>query len=301
MGPERLIPLTRSGQAPSTAPPIFERVGIVGLGLIGGSVALAARQVWPSSLVIGVDSHPVLERAVALHAVDVAATDLTIVNEADLVILAAPVPANIEILRRLPDYVERPVIVTDVGSTKRGSVAAAVGLPPHVTFVGGHPLAGSTAAGIDAARADLFGGRPWLFTPASNDERAEAASSRLFDFVGALGAVPRAMTADAHDHLVAFISHLPQIVASALMSVVGEAVGDEGLALGGRGLRDTTRLAASPSAIWTGICSSNADELGAAIDAIVEVLKNVRDGLARREVIEALFEEANRWRSQAAR
>ena len=290
-----VIPLTPAGRAPG-APPLFERIGIVGLGLMGGSVALAARGIWPSGLVIGVDRNEVLERAVLRHAIDVAASDLTILSEADLVILAAPVLQNVELLRRLPDYLEKPAIVTDVGSTKRVIVEAAARLPPHLTFVGGHPLGGSTRSGIEAARPDLFAGRPWLFTPVPGGEAAEA-TGRLFTFAEALGAVPRSMDAGAHDQMVAFISHLPQLTASALMRTIGEAVGEQGLALSGGGLRDTTRLAGSPADIWTDICSSNADQIRPAIDELIDVLQQIRQRLDDPGAIDQLFEAANRWRT----
>jgi prephenate dehydrogenase len=310
--------MIQSGQ--DSSPPVFERIGIVGLGLVGGSIALAARQVWPSGLVIGVDRNEVLEQAVARHAIDVAASDLTIVSEADIVILAAPVLRNISLLKQLPEYIQEPVIVTDVGSTKRAIVQAATALPPHVTFVGGHPLGGSTRGGIEAARADLFTGRPWLFTPSpgagdarlgagesqlatenavddARTGRAGEAMRRLFRFAKALGAVPYAIDAGRHDHLVAFISHLPQLTVSVLMHIIGDAVGEEGLGLSGRGLQDTTRLAGSPADIWADICASNADEIRAAIDALVDVLQRLRGSIDDRETIERLFEAANRWRS----
>jgi len=298
-----VIPLTPAGQSPG-ALPVFERIGIIGLGLIGGSVALAARGIWPSGLVIGVDRNEVLERAVARHAIDVAASDLTIVSEADVVILAAPVLQNIEILLRLPDYVDKPVIVTDVGSTKRGIVRAAATLPRRFTFIGGHPLAGSTHSGIEAARPDLFAGRPWLFAGAGGEasgEPREEALRRLFRFVQALGAAPHVVDAEAHDRLVAFISHLPQLAASALMQAVGDAAGEEGLALAGRGLIDTTRLAGSPAEIWADICTSNADEIGPAIDTLVGLLRQVRLGLQDREAIARLFDAARRWREALVR
>lgn len=299
MPSNHIIPVTRSVATPGR-PPIFEHIGIIGLGLIGGSLALAARQLWPSGLVIGVDRNEVLEQAVARHAIDVAANDLTIVSEADVVILAAPVLQNIEILRRLPGCIDKPVIVTDVGSTKRAIVEAAATLPAHFTFVGGHPLAGSTRSGIEAARADLFAGRPWLFTQNGGEAangRAGEAMPRLFQFAEALGAVPHAMDAGAHDHLVAFISHVPQLAASALMQAIGDAAGEEGLALGGRGLMDTTRLAGSPADIWADICASNADQIGAAIDALVNLLQQVRGQLQDREAIGRLFDAARRWRA----
>lgn len=295
-----VIPLTPAGEKRGQ-PPIFERIAIVGLGLIGGSVALAARETWPAGLVIGVDRNDVLEQAVARHAIDVAASDLTIVSEADLVVLAAPVLRNIEILERLPDYIARQVVVTDVGSTKRAIVQAARALPPRFIFVGGHPLAGSTRSGIEAARADLFAGRPWIFTRdggGAAEGGGEEATGRLFRLAQALGAVPHSLDAASHDHLVAFISHLPQLAASALMQAVGDAVGAEGLALSGRGLLDTTRLAGSPADIWGDICASNGDEIAPAIDALIALLQDIRAGLGDREAVARVFDVANRWRAE---
>jgi prephenate dehydrogenase len=125
----------------------------------------------------------------------------------------------------------------------------------------------------------------------------QEALRQLFEFAKALGAMPHTIDASRHDHLMAYISHLPQLLVSALMQVVGDAVGDEGLGLSGRGLRDTTRLAASPVDIWWDICASNADELGPAIDVLVEVLQRLRGNLDNREVIAEVFEAARRWRA----
>jgi prephenate dehydrogenase len=276
-------------------PPIFPKIGIVGLGLIGGSIALAARQIWPSSLVIAVDNKDVLETAMRLHAIDVAADDMVVLAEADLVILAAPVRQNVAILEALDEAVQQPAVITDTGSTKRDIVTAAAQLPPRFTFVGGHPLGGSAASGLDNARPDLFKGRPWLFTP-SGDAHG-AALEKLFAFTEAMGAVPRVIGVDAHDRLLAFLSHLPQLTASALMSVVGAAVGDEGLALAGRGLVDTTRLASSPPAIWSDIAASNADQIRPALDELIRVLQDLREDLGEGERLTDVFAEAGRWRA----
>src|SRR2546421_5602269 len=160
------LPVIQPGRARQGAPPVFSKVGIVGLGLIGGSIALAARQIWPASLVIGVDNKDVLETAMRLHAIDIAADDPYVLAEADLVILAAPVKQNIELLAALDDNVTQPAVVTDVGSTKRAIVDAARSLPPKFTFVGGHPLGGAAKGGLENARPDLFAGRPGLLAPA---------------------------------------------------------------------------------------------------------------------------------------
>src|SRR2546421_4704437 len=172
------LPVIQPGRPRETQPPIFEKIGIVGLGLIGGSIAQAARQLWPTSLVIAVDNKDVLETAMRMHAIDVAADDLIVLAEADIVILAAPVKQNIALLDELDEYVRQPAVVTDTGSTKREIVAAARSLPPRFTFVGGHPLAGAARGGLEHARPDLFAGRPWLLTPASPNPGRGRSSDR---------------------------------------------------------------------------------------------------------------------------
>ena len=276
-------------------PPLFEKIAIFGLGLIGGSIALAARREWPAGLVIGVDDRAVLELAMLRHAIDVAADDPVVAAEADLVILAAPVHVNADLLDEIAGHVTGPAIVTDVGSTKRLIVERARSLPPRLTFVGGHPLGGAPRGGLGNARPDLFAGRPWLFTPAG--DAAGAALDRLQQFVEGLGARPHVMSAAEHDKLLAFLSHLPQLAASALMHVVGSAAGADGLALTGRGLADTTRLASSPAAIWRDICSSNADELGAALDILIVELQQLRGHLDSDGEIDRVFDSAAAWRA----
>ena len=275
--------------------PIFQKVGVVGLGLIGGSIALAAREIWPTSLVFGVDNKDVLETAMRLHAIDVAADDPIVLAEADLVILAAPVQQNIELLGMLDENVRQASVITDVGSTKRVMVDAARALPPRFRFVGGHPLGGAARGGLEHARSDLFNGRPWLLTPAREEDAGDAVE-KLSSFVRALGAEPRLMDVATHDRLLAFLSHLPQLTASALMGVVGEAVGQDGLALSGRGLADTTRLASSPADIWKDIAATNADEIGPALDALIAVLQELRRDLANGDTLVQVFNDAAYWR-----
>jgi prephenate dehydrogenase len=291
----RRLPVVQPGREPGR-PPIFAKIGIVGLGLIGGSIALAARQLWPTGLVVAVDVKDTLEKAMVLHAIDVAADDPVVLADVDLVILAAPVRQNLELLASLPDHLPRPAVVTDTGSTKREIVEAARKLPPNLTFVGGHPLGGAARGGIDHARPDLFVGRPWLFTPGTDG--AAGAVEKLCEFATALGAKPRLLSAPEHDHLLAYISHLPQLASSALMHLIGDAVGRDGLALTGRGLQDVTRLASSPADIWKDVCSSNADELGPALDALIKVLADLRADLSRSETLEEIFQSANRWRDE---
>jgi prephenate dehydrogenase len=287
------IPLVRRGEAMS--PPVFERIAIIGVGLIGGSLALAVRQRWPATLVIGVDRKDVIERATVAHAIDVGAEDLGMVSDAELIVLAAPVTENVRMVAgELSSLVPGQAVITDVGSTKRTIVAAARALPARLPFIGGHPIAGAAVGGFEHARADLFTARPWILCPAEGADPA-----RLMQFLSAIGARCTQMSAEQHDRVVAFLSHLPQLTASALMHVVGEAIGDEGLVLAGGGLRDTTRLASSPADVWRAVAATNADELRPALDAVIDVLRELRDDLDRGDALERIFESARRWKARS--
>lgn len=295
--PERFLPVVGSERPlPPPGPRAFDTIAIVGLGLIGGSIALAARRQWPAGLVIGVDDKRVIEQAMVRQAIDVAADDLVVIKEAELVVLAAPVEQNEARLAELDAHVPGAAVVTDTGSTKRAVMAAAAALPSRFTFVGGHPLGGAARGGIEFARADLFCGRPWLLTPAS--DAGGSVPERLQRFVEALGAIPQTIEAAAHDRLLALVSHLPQITVSALMQVVGEGAGEAGLALSGRGLRDTTRLASSPAGIWKDVCRTNADEIGDAIDRLIALLGELKADLRRGQTLERVFAAAAAWKSR---
>lgn len=277
--------------AADAAPP-FPHVAIIGYGLIGASLGMAIRERWPKAIVIAVDRKDVVETAMRMQAADVGGEDLVLAAGAGLIVLAAPVLANIDVLSRLADFVPDAAVVTDVGSTKRETVEAARALPARLHFIGGHPLAGAAVGGIESARSDLFAGRPWILTPADGQ-----APPPLTDFLAQLGADVRFTTPQAHDELLAYISHLPQLTASALMAVVGAKVGENGLALSGRGLRDTTRLASSPADIWQDIASTNRDHLARALDELMSVLARLRDNLQPDSAsIDDVFGSAAGWK-----
>lgn len=276
----------------STAP--FQRIAIVGFGLIGASMALAVRRLWPSVLIVAIDRKDVIETAMRMHAADVGGDDLVMAADAQLIVLAAPVLANVRILSELPDYVPGEAAVTDVGSTKRDVVAAARTLPRRLSFIGGHPLAGAAVGGVESARPDLFAERPWILTP--TEDTSGTSREGVSSLVEALGARVHLMTPDAHDSLVAYLSHLPQLAASALMHLVGERTGGDGLALAGRGLRDTTRLAASPVDIWRDITASNQDNIARAIDELVAILQRLRPPSDDPDALERTFDSAAHWK-----
>jgi prephenate dehydrogenase len=278
------------------AEPVFPRIAVVGLGLIGGSIAFAARRAWPSTYVVAIDRDPVVREALSRRAIDAAADDLAAVADADLIVLAAPVRQNIALLRHVAAHASTSAVITDVGGTKRAIVDAAAALSQPVIFVGGHPLGGGARGGFEFATASLFARRPWIFTP-HNTAGADAVR-RLSAFVTGLGAQPMTLDAAEHDRLMALISHLPQLTATALMEVVGTAAAAGGLRMAGQGLVDTTRLASSPADVWRDICVTNADEISNALDLLIERLSEMRSDLQRAEIIDAVFDDAARWRAE---
>ncbi len=281
----------------------FPSIAIVGLGLIGGSIALGIRERWPESRVFGVDTEPVLAHALGSGAIERGVVSVDALPRVSLIILAAPVRQNIELLQQiggggrvLSDPADRQTTVTDVGGTKRDIVAAARTLPTTTTFVGGHPLGGGERGGFAFARPDLFAGRPWIFTP--DGHASTGAVKRLSRFVTGLGAKPSILSAEEHDRVMAFVSHLPQLVASALMDTVGSAAHSDGLGMAGRGLVDTTRLASSPADVWRDICLTNADSIGEALDCFIVRLTQLRGDLRRGDEVEAIFAAAAKWRAE---
>jgi prephenate dehydrogenase len=276
----------------SPSEPPFDSIAVVGLGLIGGSIALGVRERWPESRVFGVDSEAVLAHALGGGAIERGFESIGALPNTALIVLAAPVRQNIELLQQI----KRPAIATDVSGTKREIVSAARALSPGTTFVGGHPLGGGERGGFAFARPDLFAGRPWIFTP-GGDESTDAVE-RLSRFVTGLGAHPCILSAEEHDRVMAYVSHLPQLAASALMEAVGGAAGIEGLRMAGRGLVDTTRLASSPADVWRDICLTNADAIGDALDCLIARLTQLRGDLRHGEAIEAIFSAAAKWRAE---
>ena len=277
-------------------PAPFERVAIAGLGLIGGSIALGLRERWPACRIVGIDRPSVQAHARGSNAIDRAAASLAEAGEADLIILAAPVGQNLLLLEEAARHAGARTVITDVGGTKRDVVAAARTLPRPGAFVGGHPIGGAERGGFGFARPNLFAGRPWIFTP--DGAADEDALSRLFAFARGLGASPTTLDAERHDRVMAYVSHLPQLTATALMQVAGSGAHADGLKLSGRGLLDTTRLASSPASVWRDICASNADLITGALDELIAALTALRADLNGDATLETLFADAARWRSE---
>jgi prephenate dehydrogenase len=243
------------------------RVSIVGLGLIGGSLAMALRRA--GYTVVGFDRPRVRARARAKGAVHVAASSLSEAAEAEVVILAAPPVANLQLLRRLARRLPADAVVTDVGSVKVPICREArrLGL---ATFVGGHPMAGNEGSGFAAADAGLFKGRPWVL---ATDGASRDALRKVTALARAVEARPTRMRARVHDRTVAFLSHLPQLAAWALLEAAQrDRVVRRHLAAAGPGFRDMTRLARSPRLLWREILGQNHAEVRRALAAFRRAL-----------------------------
>lgn len=258
--------------------PWFDRAAVLGIGLIGASFALAVRRAGLVGEIVGVarreSTREVAER--------VGAADWTTPNPreaaraADLVYLAPPVGVLGPMLESIADGLREGCLVTDAGSVK-GPVCAAAErvLPPSVAFVGGHPMAGAERSGPEAADADLFAGHTYFLVATARG--GNEAVARLARVVGAIGARPAMLAAEEHDRILAATSHLPHALASSLALAVARLVPDaEARArFSAGGLRDTTRIAASPPELWRDIFLANAEALAGACRVTIELLEEL--------------------------
>ena len=252
------------------------RIAILGVGLIGGSLALAARERLGARVTGYDDSPEALERALQRGALDCARSTVpAAVAEAEAVFVAVPVGGLSALVGEALSAAPADCVVTDVGSTKREVVAA----HDDPRFVGGHPLAGAENAGVEHARADLFEAATWYLTPSA--ATSGMLYERLHRLLHGIGARPTAIDADTHDRILAAVSHLPHVLANVLVSQAAATLadGDARLPATGPSFRDATRVAGAPSVIWTDIYLSNRDALTAEIDGAIERLQAVRAAL----------------------
>jgi len=267
----------------------FSRIGIVGVGLIGGSLGLALKKAgWPVHVRgLGRDAAQ-LSTAVRLGTIDdFATTDRSItLQDRDLVILATPVEQILEMLETAADSLRPGTLVTDVGGTKRRICETARRcLPASVEFIGGHPIAGREVAGVENASAALFQDAPYVLCPADGLESRNLA--RLSGMIQGIGARPCVMSAEEHDRTMAFVSHLPQILSTALAGLVA----GERLEVSGGGFRDMVRLAGSPYSVWKGVIETNADNIELALEAYVRQLQRLRE-ILRNDSLAQEFDRA---------
>ncbi|MDE3179590.1 MAG: prephenate dehydrogenase/arogenate dehydrogenase family protein [Acidobacteriota bacterium] len=280
----------------SSADDFFKRVAIIGAGLIGGSWGLALKKAGFRGVRAGCDRKDVLERALRAGAIDEGEEDLRrAVAGAGLVILAAPVGEILRILPELKKALPHSALVTDVGSTKTVICRAArENFGGNPLFLGGHPLAGKEKSGIAHASPEIFDGAAYILTPDPPGAMSDRRVAAFCALVKAIGGRPVQLDAEAHDKIMASLSHLPQLVSTALASLTEE---NHALPvdLAASGFRDVTRLASSPYGIWRDICLSNEQNIRIALDSLIAKLESVRDRLSDSE-LKREFVQAQRLR-----
>jgi len=278
----------------------FKQITVVGIGLIGGSFALAARRAGLAEAITGWDSPDVVDQACALGLIDSAEESFESGGcQSDLVYLAPPVGTIVSILERGAELFKNGSIVTDAGSTKRTICNAAGSLPSSVHFVGGHPMAGSHNTGLTHADAALFEGAPYaLVQDESRPDSADAARV-MEEVVVSLGARPVRMSADEHDRIVARVSHTPQLLATSLARCVSKSMSEEDFRLAGSGFAEMVRLAGSRWSVWEDICRSNVDEITLALDELISEIEEMRTNISSRDFdrVGESFKDANRLSS----
>ncbi len=264
----------------------LNRVVIIGVGLIGGSLGLALKEKRIAKRIIGVGRREEsLKIALEKKEVDEVTTDpASGVRDADLVVIATPLELTVETFKKIIPHLKKGCVVTDVGSVK-GPILKRIDYP---FFIGGHPLAGSEKRGPQSARADLFKEVTIVLTPAEKtDEKALALVKSMWQD---LGAKVLFLPPEVHDELVAFTSHLPHVLATSLTNLIREVAEREErvLSLMGEGFRDTTRIAASPPSMWKEICLANRKEISKAIKRFKAVLSEMEEALSKEEGDELL-------------
>ena len=281
----------------------IRQITICGVGLIGGSLGLALRKAGYAGKIIGHGRPVTLEKAVGRGAIDSGSANLAeAVADADVIYLSTPILNILELMEKLPPLIKSDALITDAGSTKgviceKGEALfhSAIG---RGLFVGGHPMAGKETTGVDSADADLFINARYALTPFSRHHLDPPVVREFVDWLDKIGARTMILDAEVHDEIVAWTSHLPQLVSTALAVAVMENVRvPEDLELSAGGLRDASRLADSSYRVWRDICHTNTENIEQALTVMAQAIEHTRDNLKSRE-LEHLFEKANELRSR---
>ncbi len=276
----------------------FKQVTIIGTGLIGGSLGLALRKRHLAGTVIGCDRAPVLKRALDCGAIKSGTSNpAEAVRGSDLIVLATPVLSILDLVGRFGPSLPARTLVTDVGSTKEQIVRQATksfGRNAGQRFLAGHPMAGKENAGVEFADADLFEGAAWLFTPLPRQNPHAGRCGEFLHCVEKIGARVAILDPAEHDRFCAWISHLPQMISTALAATLVDEFGSGAplLDIGGRALRDLTRIAGSPYSMWRDVAITNKKNLGEALHKLEQRLAHIRENLDTRELA-AEFERAH--------
>lgn len=286
---------------------MIKRISILGTGLLGASVGLALRKAGFAGRITGWNrSAEGGQTALRMGAVDALAADpIEAVREAEVTVLAVPIFATLDLMERLAIKLNEDQLVTDVGSTKLKITQAGTehfNKAGRAAFLPGHPMAGKERGGAELADADLFRGAVWLFTDAPVAVRSQRAGELVNgwrELISVMGAKTLDLDASRHDELVAWVSHLPQFTATALSALLEDEVGDapELKDVGGRALREMTRLGSSPFSMWRDIAHTNTEAIERALQTLEQRLAHIRENL-RTPALRDEFEQANRFRRE---
>ncbi|MCW5980901.1 MAG: prephenate dehydrogenase/arogenate dehydrogenase family protein [Bryobacteraceae bacterium] len=260
----------------------MDTVAIVGVGLIGGSFALALRRAGFSGELIGVSSPRTIAEALEAGVIDRALPLQQAAAAADLIYLSQPISGILETIAKLDPLVKDGALITDAGSTKARIAEQARRHIRRAQFLGGHPMAGKETRGPAAAEADLFQDRTYVLTPSEPAALESAAAQELIGWIRRFGARLLYLAPEQHDRTVAFVSHLPQLASTALAAMLGDRGDLPALdQAAGPGLVDTTRLALSPFEIWGDILATNAADIQEALAAYIDALADMRAALSQ--------------------
>ena len=282
---------------------MIQQITIIGTGLIGGSFALAVRKHGFAGRIVGCDREPVLAQAKKAGVIDEGVADpVQAARGSQVVLLATPVGAILDLIERIGPTLGEGTLLTDVGSTKSEVAARAqsvFGSNAATRFLPGHPMAGKERSGIERADVDLFTNAVWLVTPLPGQNVEAGLSGEFLKLVRGIGARVVLLDLARHDRLCAWISHLPQMLSTALASTVADELGDdpELLAIGGRALREMTRIASSPYSMWRDIALTNSRNIEEALLRMEQRLAHIRENLRTPE-LKAEFERGNRFRQK---
>ena len=254
-------------------PARIQTVAIFGVGLIGGSFALALRKAGFSGTILGVSSEQTLQRALALKIIDRASSVEDAAAGADLIYLAQPIRRILTQLPELNRWVKPDALVTDAGSTKSTVVSRAADVLARCQFLGGHPMAGKEQRGTEAADPDLFLGRKYVVTPRSDSDTSNPIVREFLNWIRKIGAVLLVLGAEEHDRIVAYTSHLPQLASTALAALL--EANTQVLPVSGPALIDMTRLALSPFDVWGDILDTNQAAIRSALNHYIQRLQEI--------------------------
>lgn len=250
----------------------MDTVAIAGVGLIGGSFALAIREAGFRGAILGVSSPPTIEAALALGVIDEGVTLHEAAQRADLIYLAQPILSIVDALAEIGDRARPGTLITDAGSTKARIMSAARDHVNGALFIGGHPMAGKEARGIAAADASLFRGRPYVLTPRQRRDLDQPAAADFCEWLERIGAKVTVLDAEEHDRRTALVSHLPQLLSTALASLLSEH--DDATEIAGPAVMELTRLAMSPWDIWRDIIVTNQKHIHHALEELIAKLND---------------------------